>query len=37
MQAGHDGADGALERARDLAVAQLFELGQLEDAALGGL
>jgi hypothetical protein len=36
MQAGHDRADRTLERARDLAVAELLELGQFEDAALGG-
>jgi len=35
VQPGHDGADGAVERARDLAVAQLFDLGELEDAPLG--
>jgi hypothetical protein len=35
MQAGHDGAERTVERARDLAVAELVDVGELEDAALG--
>jgi hypothetical protein len=34
MQPGHDGAERTLERARDLAIAELFDLGELEDAPL---
>jgi hypothetical protein len=36
MQARHDGADRTLHLARDLAIAQVLDVGELEDAAFGG-
>jgi hypothetical protein len=34
MQARHDRPDRAVERARDFPVAEIFDLGQLEDVTL---
>jgi hypothetical protein len=33
MQARHDGAEGAVESARDLAIAEFVDVGQFENAS----
>jgi hypothetical protein len=37
MQPAHDGTERAAECVRDLAIAELLDVGELDDAALGGI